>query len=287
MSQQDQARPASRTGEGHAFEKWSASGNTTLFFEERLAPTVVARALSLDCLGAEQAAFVADAALRMDMAGGEFCVNATRSFGARLLRASGEREAMYRVQVSGWPAPIDLLARRVGPDRYHVAAGLVLPFPRIERSGAERLVHLEGITHLLVPQRATRPLPHADEPFLERARDVMRDRRMDQEPACGIVWYRERPMAGQAGGWLGYEMLPVVYVAGLDTLYAERACGSGALALSLALATEGGRDFSILQPSGEELDVSIEPSPDRVNRVTATVSGEVRLVAAGHWFAED
>lgn len=274
---------------GYAFEKWSASGNTTLFFEKPLASSLVARALSFDCLGAEQAAFAADADLRMDMAGGEFCVNATRSFGARLLHASGEREAMYRVQVSGWPTPVDLLARRIGPSRHHVAAGLALPYPKIVHSGVERLVRLEGITHLLVPQRAARPLPHADEPFLERARDIMRDRRMDQDPACGIIWYRERPMAGQSAGWLGFEMLPVVYVAGLDTLHAERACGSGALALSLALAAEGGRNFSILQPSGEELDVSIEPSVEQgqTGMVTATVSGEVHLVAAGRWFTEE
>ena len=272
---------------GHAFEKWSASGNTTLFFERRLSPATVARALAFDHLGAEQAAFVTDAGLRMDMAGGEFCVNATRSFGARLLRASGEARATYVVRVSGWQTPIELLARRLGPSLHHVAARLVLSCPTIERMGVERLVRLEGISHLLVPGRGSRPLPHVDAHFLEHARSLMRDHHMDQEPACGIIWYRERALQSQAGGWLGYEMLPVVHVRDLGTLHAERACGSGALALSLALAAEGGRDFSILQPSGEELDVSLESAPAQGRTVVATVGGEVRLVAAGRWFADE
>ena len=98
------------------FSKWSPGGNTTLFFPAA-GLDAARQAMRPDSLGAEQAGFVAVDERRLRMAGGEFCVNATRAFGALLaFRESASPEATlqgiarqkltnehrYEVQVSGW-----------------------------------------------------------------------------------------------------------------------------------------------------------------------------------------
>ena len=71
------------------FSKWSPGGNTTLLFPDsgqRPAEQARLAALALDpaMLGGEQAGFVHLAQGKLRMAGGEFCVNASRAVGALL-----------------------------------------------------------------------------------------------------------------------------------------------------------------------------------------------------------
>ena len=92
----------------YVFSKWNACGNTTLFFERELPRALVCRALEAGQLDCEQAGFVVPKERRMHMAGGEFCVNATRSFGAYLAWIDQSVCATYTVCVSGWPASVHL-----------------------------------------------------------------------------------------------------------------------------------------------------------------------------------
>ena len=81
------------------FSKWSPGGNTTLFFpaaglDAARQAELARQAMRPDSLGAEQAGFVSVEERRLRMAGGEFCVNATRAFGALLaFRESASPEA--------------------------------------------------------------------------------------------------------------------------------------------------------------------------------------------------
>ena len=117
------------------FSKWSPGGNTTLFFpaaglDAARQAELARQAMRPDSLGAEQAGFVSVEERRLRMAGGEFCVNATRAFGALLaFRESASPEATlqgiarqklanehrYEVQVSGWQTPIRLQVRGTSP----------------------------------------------------------------------------------------------------------------------------------------------------------------------------
>ena len=92
---------------GHTFQVdkgCSPGGNTTLFFplEGRSAAEQARLArLALDPqnLGGEQAGFVDPRERRLRMAGGEFCVNASRAFGALLAFSENEygpRQAAWR-----------------------------------------------------------------------------------------------------------------------------------------------------------------------------------------------
>ena len=255
------------------FSKWSSGGNTTLFLHARDAGPCEqwARAvLDPPVLGAEQAGCVSLAGRRLRMAGGEFCVNASRAFGALLALGAAPAGGEWRgdIRVSGWEGPVDLTVRGAVP-RWEVAARLELPAgtgPADHAGG--RLVRLPGISHLLLPL----PEDAAPDGLLVRAREVLEGAGLLAEAAAGVIWWQ--PTAA------GARMLPVVHVRDAGTLVAENACGSGALALALELSRRTGSTCcELAQPSGSALEVRLAPSCD--GRVSAEISGPVTLIARG------
>lgn len=287
------------------FSKWSPGGNSTLLFPDmgqRPAEQARLAALALDSamLGGEQAGFVNLPQRRLRMAGGEFCVNASRAVGAMLAyttQNSGPDQALLdgvvphskripaheeftghpvhleEIQVSGWQTPVRLRTRGCAP-LWQVEALLRLPECSITtvEKGAH-LVRLPGICHLLLGG-ASHPLP---EDCHAVAAQLRQQYGLEGEAAAGVIWWRERQ------GLL--DMLPLVHVRDAGTTFLENACGSGALALALCLARTGARRmFSIMQPGGSPLDVRLftEGGLDM-----AGIDGPVSLVARGKiWLPE-
>lgn len=259
------------------FSKWSSGGNTTLFLHDAdAAPEVQAAwaraVLDPGLLGAEQAGCVAPARRSLRMAGGEFCVNASRAFGAllALIRPQPAAEPREeRIRVSGWDGPVRLTVRGTAP-RWQVGARLTLPAAScpVDHAGG-RLVRLPGIAHLLLPLTDD-PAP---ETLIQRAHAVLAAAGLQREAAAGIVWWR--PERG------GAAMFPVVHVRDAATLVAENACGSGALALALELALRHGeRQCDLVQPSGSSLHVRLG-APRADGSVEADIDGPVTLLARG------
>ncbi|WP_297892049.1 hypothetical protein [uncultured Desulfovibrio sp.] len=287
------------------FSKWSPGGNTTLLFPDagqRPAEQARLASLALDSsmLGGEQAGFVNLSQHKLRMAGGEFCVNASRAVGALLAytaqysgpeqgvldgiapRSEQKTEAaapaehpvrLDEIQVSGWQTPVRLRTRGSAP-LWQVEALLRLPEYSITTIGkGAHLVRLPGICHLLLGG-ATHPLPddcHAV------AAQLRQQHGLEAEPAAGVIWWRE------CQGLL--DMLPLVHVRDAGTTFLENACGSGALALALCLARAGTRrTFSIMQPGGSALDVRLfaEGGLDM-----AGIDGPVSLVARGKVWLPD
>ena len=285
------------------FSKWSPGGNTTLLFPDagqRPAEQARLAALALDAalLGGEQAGFVNVGQGKLRMAGGEFCVNASRAVGALLaytaqcatpdqgtlagIAASAEQgmaggglpaERNDEIQVSGWRSPVRLRTRGSAP-LWQVEALLQLPTCAITTvAQGAHLVRLPGISHLLLGG-PTHPLP---EDCYAAAAQMRQQHGLDADPAAGVIWWRERQ--GQL------EMLPLVHVRDAGTTFLENACGSGALALALCLSRAGlRRTFSIMQPGGSALEIRLFTE----NGIeTAGVDGPVALVARGKvWLPE-
>ncbi|MDR2573108.1 MAG: hypothetical protein LBC94_01970 [Desulfovibrio sp.] len=271
------------------FSKWSPGGNTTLLFpakgiEEREQVKLARQALEEHHLGGEQAGFVNLSEGRLRMAGGEFCVNASRAFGALMALAeaekshpqdqSGQEGGEYRcdAQVSGWPTPIALRVRGTLPF-WDVEACLRLPHCPVDNLGPdEYLVRLPGIAHLLL-NADTHSFPDDCMAATAQIREI---RGLAAFPASGVIWWRKRQ------GKL--EMIPLVHVREARTTCLENACGSGALALALLLARlEGGHLFSVMQPGGSSLEVCLGKEGEAQ---TATVDGPVALVARGSVWLE-
>lgn len=93
------------------------AGNITIFvmtpLEKERYAGIARQILERKELGGEQVAFVErteQGTLRMEMMGGEFCGNASRSFAYLLCRLSGKERKECLVEVSGSPKPLKAIA---------------------------------------------------------------------------------------------------------------------------------------------------------------------------------
>ncbi len=242
--------------------------------DEAMPAALVARALGPDELDCEQAGYVDLERRELRMAGGEFCVNATRALGALLAMDAGRRGTVVRrctVRVSGWPGEVELsmtdLSAGAGKAGWHVTAGLELPdCPVLGLAGGFSLVRLPGISHLLA---GPGELPTC--PVKARTRALLEKYGLMEEAAAGVIWWR-RVTDGLA-------IRPVVRVRDVDTLYEETSCGSGSLALALLVRGQGREDgCDIVQPGGDVLRVDFADSGRRV-----LVGGRVGFAGSGVW----
>lgn len=263
------------------FSKWSPGGNTTLLFpaagiSEVSASRLASAALSSAFLCGEQAGFLDMERRHLHMAGGEFCVNASRaaaillSLGPNTKHLDGSSAVRVTLTVSGWETPVSCVVRGAAP-HWRVEAVLRLPpvVPEALSAGI-CLVRLPGISHLLLERDAPLAADHAEAGMLRHRYGL------DAEPAAGVIWWRRQ------GEYL--EMLPLVRVRDAGTEVVENACGSGALALALHLARSGRRHCSVSQPGGSALEVRLFT---REGASMAGVDGPVDMVARGQVWLPD
>ncbi len=201
---------------------------------------------------------------RLEMAGGEFCVNASRAF-VYLLNDAG-LDIDY-IQVSGVNKKLKAGVSKKG-EYYVEAPFLTKDFPKKIKSKMEEIL-LEGITLLVVSDEE-----ESEESKLKvKAEDILEKYGYkDKYPASGVI-YLSKLGEGK------YEISPVIWVRDIETCFFETACGSGTAAagISEALKVEGNDlFFEILQPSGKYLGVRVFKKNNSIKYVE--VSGEVELV---------
>ncbi len=274
------------------FYKLSPGGNPTLLVPAAALPAGISRAaaaaalMDADHLGAEQVGFISQDAEppRLDMMGGEFCVNACRA--AALLFARMEKLSVVEVRgtsrgpvpcawagqiaASGCAAP--LLAEARMPPGGPCSAAVALPLPPVaaieEPEQGCALVRLPGIVHLLL-DTATHPLPPPPDGWRKAARDLRARHGLGTEEAVGVIWHE--PVKGEDAR----RIHPAVWVRDTDSLVMETACGSGSLALALLIRKTLDRDaVTVRQISGRDLQARFEPG-------LAWIDGPVILTAEG------
>jgi diaminopimelate epimerase len=199
---------------------------------------------------------------RLEMAGGEFCGNAARSFGLYVARTLGLKgRAAFSVSVSGAGKPV-----RVDVDVGRSRAAAEMPGP----VAAESLIFegrslpvlvFEGITHVIAPDiEAGRETFHAIKALAESRPGPL-------PPAVGVMFYKT------GGGF----MVPAVYVRSADSLVFESSCGSGSAALAVWLSRglrDGAAKRSIAQPGGV---IETEAAKSAGEIVRVAIGGEVKL----------
>ena len=226
----------------------------------------------------EQVGFVSPdkKAPRLIMAGGEFCGNATRAAAAYYLEVkAGEIE----INVSGAIRPLragicahgEVWAQMpVQPD----INAAVRPLP-----SGEYWVMIDGISHLVVPQRIS-------EPILNRVHSCA-----DNAEKLSIALdFLEKTIAknalpiGDAYGLMLLEntidilaMHPFVHVKTSGTTYYETGCGSGAICVGLvsSLLRGGNIKLPLLQPSGKI--ITAEAGKDAAGNAWGKISGGVEV----------
>lgn len=223
------------------------NGNITILVTEKVSEAQQAE-LGAELLRlektAEQVGFVSVGPegefVRLRMAGGEFCGNASLSAAAYALASAGKRQGMVQVLVSGQEKPLEA---ELGLQQDSVWSGtLEMPLPegkeRVKLCFEERtfslpLVRLPGIAHLIISE------PWEPSDAEHAVRQWCAELKL---PALGMIFLSEN----------GEKLTPLVYVASVDSLYWEGSCASGTCAAAVWLAEneETPRKFFFREPGG-------------------------------------
>ena len=201
----------------------------------------------------------------LEMAGGEFCGNAARSFGllaARLTGLAGRHTVMVKISGAARPLPVQV-------DTRSSAAAAELPGP-IE----ERVIEFEGRR---LPWYIFEGISHVIICGLESDEALVRAliRRVESGPpppeeagaALGLMFYDEKKRF----------MRPVVWVRKTGTLVRESSCGSGSAALGVWALRDlrAGREKIALAQPGGLIEVEAEKKDNRIQRLA--IGGQVSL----------
>ena len=186
----------------------------------------------------EQAGFIididgdGDADIVLQMAGGEFCGNATLSAAAYYLMNNDIDEGDIRVRVSGASAPLIVSIEKKDTVYY---GSVAMPLPtEISVFEDHPIVIFDGITHMIVP---------SDSMSEEQAEACIRDYcKKAEAPAFGILLWDEKKEY----------MKPLVYVSEIDSLFWEHGCASGTSAIGAyyAYTTHSDVLIDVHQPGG-------------------------------------
>lgn len=254
--------------------KADPSGNITLFVLDPAAPEIRKvlnqKLLALDssveqvgCLSLE------NGQPHVEMMGGEFCGNATRSAGACTLFFQGEKEGEFNVSCSGCPVPLPVKVQKVKDHIFNASVQLPPPLGMkkvklsYERESVEcQEVVLPGITHYIYFTLNVEEVDQ-DQLFYSLQREISRGK---EPEAYGLMLVEISTL----------KMLPIVYVSSTGTLYRENSCGSGSAAVAAALALRQNRSLAAsLQEPGGRIDIEAEWKEGHITSLT--IGGPVKL----------
>ncbi len=280
------------------FHKVNPSGNMTILLEDknfsRAQKCVLAKeALRLEHLHGEQLGFINTQNGTLDMAGGEFCINATRALGLVMALNAGFNhnhsnwQAMLTVSGASSPIALDITHSSSISKSYDVVAHL--PFSTSQRMDTMAnglvLVHMEGIKHLLINAQL---YPFSKDNWQTAVEKIRYDLGLEHEPALGFIWwsFAESEPGCESTNSTNMKVLridPVVRIAAPFTECYENACGSGSVAIALWLYEQSGENSFFIEQPGGYLTVSISKDEEFI----VSVGGPVSLVAKGEAFFDE
>ena len=211
--------------------------------------------------------------VRLRMAGGEFCGNASMS-AAALYRyrtggaypAGSDTWASVSLAVSGAAEPVEVRLREIPAAGPAWSARVKMP----KASGIEpfedmTLVRMQGISHMIIEEGSRFFHLKNDKSAAEAAVREWCGRL--SADGLGLM-FLERAEAAQR-----WKMTPLVYVPGSGTVFWENSCASGTAATGMCFTSRSGKKEELaLQEPGGELQVMSDPETGET-----WLSGTVRL----------
>jgi diaminopimelate epimerase len=226
---------------------------------------VATRLLALPYEDFEQVGFIINENT-MEMAGLEFCGNASRGFALWSAEKQGLKgdHSIY-VNVSGIEKPLEVfLNTETGftraymplPDKIEIInEGMIPNCPKLLR------VDLGGIMHFVI----------IDKPYSDSMFSLIKSYGASHfnPPALGVMFVDSKT----------YNMVPVVYVREVDTIYHEGSCGSGAVAAIIALEDncaikKNTFHCELIQPSGN-ITATLYKKNNKIQKIT--IEGPVEI----------
>jgi diaminopimelate epimerase len=265
------------------FVKISPTQNMTILITSPVTrqqqPAVAQKVMAYDNVYAEQVGFVEKpdnpkAAARLQMAGGEFCGNATLSLCAYLVW-KGDIECNDRctvpVEASG---ASEILYCDITKKAGYFLAKIGMPVPeRIENfnvkiegtSHSLPVVYMPGISHVIVDMEKT----NINKDLLVE-KLILDTVSFTREEAFGIMFYDKNNCSIE----------PFVCVKTSDTKVWERGCGSGSGALGAYLAQTSGKSIKaeVSQPGGI---ITVEADMTDGKITNLSIEGKIVICAYG------
>lgn len=206
--------------------------------------------------GAEQAGFLIPSEKHFEMAGGEFCGNATRSAAVLLYLNQPGSESVFTV--SGFDGTVNATVKPLTEKTFFVEAtfpGMKAATQNVTLESGEmaKIVDLGGIVHVVIEGG----FPSDPSDYSRQHRNIVHQFNLGERDAVGVVWYEKSQDA--------IKMHPVVWVKAVDTFFYESSCGSGTIAVAAATNIA-----AIIQPT--EMTISADISKGGV-----TLKSEMEL----------
>lgn len=208
-----------------------------------------------------------EAIARVEMFGGEFCGNATRSV---IYALTGGNDYEGLIEVSGVARPLEFKIE-------NEEITLEMPLPKelgIEEVEEGTLVQLDGIAQLVVidPKEARTPA--------QLLRELKNQAKYDlnTQPAVGVSYYDTTTSSTKFNVWVN----------AIDTVFDETACGSGTCAIGVAIATKRRESITlgVIQPSGETIKVNCIWDDIKGQVTRAEIIGKVETLYDGPFSLE-
>ena len=274
------------------FVKISPTQNMTVLVtsavERQLHAEVAAKLMAYNNVYAEQVGFVEKpgnprATARLQMAGGEFCGNASVALGAYLVwsgKVACNGSCVIPIEVSG---AADLLQCEIRQKDGAFSGTISMPLPRsIETFAAViagkrytlPVVHLPGISHIIVDIEELKgskgePKSSADFSVFAHALSQNPDD-FTMQDAFGIMFYDKAASS----------ITPFVCVKTSGTNVWERGCGSGSAAVGAYLAHTAGEsvNLALVQPGGV---IGVRSCMQDGALASLSIEGRVEIAAWG------
>lgn len=213
----------------------------------------------------EQVGFINEKENKLEMAGGEFCVNATRcAIWEYLNKTSG----MLDIEVSGCKEKIE-----GGMDsKGNVFAKLKINkdiSSIVKPNGKFNYIELDGILQIVVNEKDSKEyidkLKQDNEKTKLELKEIMKNVETNQN-AVGIILLEKDQEK--------LKIYPIIWVKTIDTLFYETACGSGSLATAIYKnSIEKAENFEVIQPSGYSINVELNIIDGKIKN--SIISGKV------------
>ena len=190
---------------------------------------------------------------RLEMAGLEFCGNASRAFACFLVKEKYINTEKFEISVTGYDNLIGCIVEKKGEDYFStIDLKFLKPIDDfIENKTLNdqkiSVVYLPGISHTFLDQRRFK---FDEDNCLKEAKKIIPQLNLTKLPAVGVIWFD------------GNQINPVVYVKDIDSLFYENSCGSGSIAYGIYHVYLKNRDglfnFDVIQKNKEIVKVIIE-----------------------------
>ena len=213
----------------------------------------------------EQVGFISKKENKLEMAGGEFCMNATRCAIWEYLKGDlGEIE----LNVSGCKEKITGGITKEKEVYVNMQINKKMS-EIIEKNNKLNFIKLDGILLTIIDEenskRYIEELKKDEEKAKFKLKEIMQTFETS-EKALGIILLEKEKSKTKIN--------PIIWVKTIDTLYYETACGSGSLATAIYKNyIEGIENLEIMQPSGYSININLNKKQEYIEN--AIITGKV------------